>query len=314
MLATTRYPIILDSLFLLVILVIGFFTSYDDFKTSKIKNKWIVFGLLFSFFMYLLAWILFKMRYTDRYFVYYFDKWCINLLVSMIVAYSIWLLKLWGAGDAKLFICYAALIPLRQYSKVYYHYYFASFFLLLAIFIPPTIFILIKSVSFFIKSIVLKTSVVKIKEIAKRYSHRDSIFSIFSILIGYIIIFISFKILSQYICGITKRMALDYNILILISMFAFKKIADLLIKKAVFMLFVFLSLLLYLNLSLSYTWSQLIVDIRIMLPMVLSMMVLLPIFNKVMEFYTNDIHIRKTTSFAHWMFLGALMTWFSKSF
>ena len=138
-------------IFLPIILFIGVITSYEDFKESKIKNKWILVGLIYSFMVYLLFWILPKGGLLGSYLLCNFDKWCVNLLVSMVVAYLLWHFKMWGTGDAKLFICYAALIPMGQYSRVYFNYYFASFLLLSAIFIPASVFLITESFVYFVR-------------------------------------------------------------------------------------------------------------------------------------------------------------------
>ena len=80
--------IISNIIFLPVILFIGCVTSYEDFKSSKIRNKWILMGLLYAFAVYSVSWILYALAASEIIspviesvtfnLVWIFDKWCIN--------------------------------------------------------------------------------------------------------------------------------------------------------------------------------------------------------------------------------------------
>jgi hypothetical protein len=63
----------------------------------------------------------------------------INVWASLIVAIYFWKQNWWGGGDAKLFVCYAALIPLSHYPFGYFSYYFYSFLLLIITFVPAAL-------------------------------------------------------------------------------------------------------------------------------------------------------------------------------
>ncbi|MBL7130741.1 MAG: hypothetical protein ISS45_04990, partial [Candidatus Omnitrophica bacterium] len=134
----------INFIFIPAVFFIGIVTSYQDIKFGKIKHKWIGMGLIYFILGYLLLYLLSALRIVDyRGINYsYIQELFINGLISIVIAYLFWKLGIWAAGDAKLFIVYALLIPLDYYSKSYLPY-FPSFALLLNIFIPLFLFILI---------------------------------------------------------------------------------------------------------------------------------------------------------------------------
>ena len=119
----------INFLFLVPLAVIGLICAYTDIKYGKIFNKWIVFGLIYVFFLYV-----FLFSYKTS--IDYIFELILNGAIAFLVGYLLWHFKLWSAGDAKLFAVYAFLIPLHFYSKSYTPY-FPSFNLLVNVFIPP---------------------------------------------------------------------------------------------------------------------------------------------------------------------------------
>lgn len=118
----------INFLFLVPLAVIGLICAYTDIKYGKIFNKWIVFGLIYVFFLYV-----FLFSYKTS--IDYIFELILNGAIAFLVGYLLWHFKLWSAGDAKLFAVYAFLIPLHFYSKSYTPY-FPSFNLLVNVFIP----------------------------------------------------------------------------------------------------------------------------------------------------------------------------------
>ena len=115
--------------FLPGILALGIITSYTDIKSGKIKNK-IVFGaIIYAILANIL--ISFVMPVTKEYMVHSF--W--NPASALIIGFIMWHMRLWTAGDGKLFVAFSALIPLSIYS-LGYQKYIPSFTLLINIFIP----------------------------------------------------------------------------------------------------------------------------------------------------------------------------------
>jgi hypothetical protein len=105
------------------VITLGLATSYEDIKTGKIRNSItataITYGILLNYASYFFSWM------PDRGIEY-----TINLAVSALAGYLIWSRKLWSAGDGKLFIAFASLIPLSAY-EYWKMPYFQSLILLL---------------------------------------------------------------------------------------------------------------------------------------------------------------------------------------
>ena len=311
--------------FLPLIIFIGLVTSYEDFKYSKIRNKWILLGLTYSLFIYALAWILYRLAIegltigfiggVSSYLVWLFDKWCINLIISTICSYSLWYFKKWAAGDAKLFICYSALIPMGQYSKVYFDYYFASFTLLLAIFIPAFAFLFLKSAFNFLKSfsfINLKSRILRfIKEdLAKKLSKLNEV-SIYKTILGFFVFFLFFRILRQELYSFLKDFLPNQNIIILISLVAFRPLSRVFKNSSMILYIVVVVLIGYAAFSVGYSSDRFISMISSASGRTGLTLILFRLLRTVSR--TNlgrKESSEKTTPFAHWMFLGVIITWF----
>ncbi|MFH0861301.1 MAG: prepilin peptidase [Candidatus Altiarchaeota archaeon] len=123
---------------LIVISVIGVITSISDIRHGKIRNKhlapMLLVGLLLNYILSI---------DSHAFFVY-----SINVIMSSLVGFSLWELRLWSAGDGKLFIVYSALLPLASY-KVGFVSLFPSFTLLFNTFLLGLFFMLYK---FFIET------------------------------------------------------------------------------------------------------------------------------------------------------------------
>ena len=123
--------------FLPGILLFGAITSYEDWKFGKIRNKWVLAGLIYAFAMLCIVISLLILSSQPINFGYISDYF-INLIISFLLSYALWYSKMWSAGDAKLFTMYAALLPLTVYSRGYIKY-FPSFTLLVNTFVPLAI-------------------------------------------------------------------------------------------------------------------------------------------------------------------------------
>ena len=126
-----------ETTFLILITFIGFICSFTDLKEKKIYNKVLLFGLILG---------------TIAFLYFIFNNWngsylismSINLVISILIAYILWLYKCWSAGDAKLFSLFSFLLPLSFYSNSNYPF-FPSFNILINLFIPVIIYLLILS-------------------------------------------------------------------------------------------------------------------------------------------------------------------------
>jgi len=99
--------------FLVGILGLGIITSYEDIKHGKIRNKWIIAGLVYVFLVYvgLIGYSFLNEGFNSNYLI----EFGTNFLFAILVGFGLWLMKIWTAGDGKLFIAYVGLIPLGAY-------------------------------------------------------------------------------------------------------------------------------------------------------------------------------------------------------
>lgn len=307
--------IIYSLLFFPMIVYVGILTSYEDLKNKKIKNKQIFIGLIYSLAIYLfffLIYVLITRRNTAStlgYFAFYllanFDRWCINLAVSIVIAYLLWHFNMWGAGDAKLFICYSALIPLGQYSRVYFNYYFASFFLLISIFLPFTVYLFLKSTIYSIKKFNLTLCAKNSFEFMKTAFSRYNLKKFFKLFLDFMIFFLCFN--SLRISFIEEGIFSSKKNLIIILFLAITKQLFRFLEKLNMFSKVLIILTLYLycfeKQSTFNIFNSLILTIFIILTYVL--------FKKILDLYI-DANVQKKIAFAPWIFLGVLITWFYK--
>ncbi|MFH1511654.1 MAG: A24 family peptidase C-terminal domain-containing protein [Candidatus Woesearchaeota archaeon] len=128
--------------FLPAIIVFGVITSYEDFKHRKIRNKLVVLALMYAFLAMAIVIILSLWRggsVNSAYLV----EWFFNMCFVLVAGLTIWFAGMWTAGDAKLFLAYAALVPLTvyQYGKVAH---FPSFAIVVNTFTPFFIYFTVK--------------------------------------------------------------------------------------------------------------------------------------------------------------------------
>lgn len=173
---------IFDYLFLPVLFFIALITSYQDLRYGKIKNKWIILGLIYglSLVAIFFVWDLVAHPLSQFYYLKikhlsanspmpvftvslpYLKALIINFFLSVAVAFLMWWLRAWSAGDTKLFFVLALLLPLKYYTKTYFPF-FPALALLTNIFIPIFIFFAVKALLFFGQVIIEKIRAKKIK-------------------------------------------------------------------------------------------------------------------------------------------------------
>lgn len=293
-----------------MILFIGCVTSYEDVKTSRIKNKWIFIGLAYAFFIYTAIFIICRLNAGICPLMHNFDRWCINLLISIVVAYLIWHVKIWGAGDAKLFIVYAALIPLDRYSNIYFDYYFASLLLLINIFLPATAFLFLKSCIFFsINRSGLNNALKEALRIIIGKVNTSSLIKLIKLVLGFFVFFFILKMLRVKLAGmgLGENFLMAQNLLVLIMLLFFRKLYNVFNRNFRLLIVLFCILILaviFLKIPYLFLW-----EIKSAFIWTMAVVLLFPLFNGVINLYA-DMAERKNASFAPWMFLGALLTWF----
>ncbi len=112
-------------------IIIGIITSYEDIKEGRIRNKWLLAGFLYSLFVVLVLWD-----------ITYLKAYGINLIIAVLASVLIAYAGFWNAADAKLFMVYAALLPLSIYQLGYVPY-FPAFSVLINTFTPLAFFFFI---------------------------------------------------------------------------------------------------------------------------------------------------------------------------
>jgi len=141
---------LLELIILPIIFMLSLIITIEDFRFSKIRNKWIKLGILIGVIYYVVLLIFSILgNYNVIQFNYYrFDYYLfvfLNTLLSFVFAFTIWNLRLWAGGDAKLFSLYAFLIPLNFYATAYFKYW-PSLSLLINIIIPIFLYLVIKMI------------------------------------------------------------------------------------------------------------------------------------------------------------------------
>jgi len=128
--------------FLPMIIFLGIITSYEDVKFGKIRNRWVLLAIFYSFlvlFILILNLYFSNVAINYEYIKTYAINFAFSFFVGLFLSYS----GLWSAGDAKLFMAFSALIPLTVYKLVYFQL-FPSFVVLVNSFIPIFAFLFAK--------------------------------------------------------------------------------------------------------------------------------------------------------------------------
>src|SRR3989339_703616 len=125
----------LDIFILPIIFLIGIVASIEDIRTGKIRNKWIIFGLVYGIIIYTM--------------LFFWNE--LTLPISFVFGFLLWREGVVAAGDVKLFFVFSFLLPTKYYWKSYLPL-FPSFALLVNIFVIILVFILCRSLfCFFLK-------------------------------------------------------------------------------------------------------------------------------------------------------------------
>lgn len=129
---------LLEYIFFLAIIFIGLRTSWDDYKTGKIRNKYIIGGLVYGCIAFIVLGLFLNLGLG------YLGKVVLNSVLALVIGYTFWNYRFWAAGDAKLFALFAFLLPLNYYTNGYLPYFPASA-MLLNVFIIVFVYLVIRT-------------------------------------------------------------------------------------------------------------------------------------------------------------------------
>jgi len=182
-------------LFLPLVLYLGIITSYTDIKEGKIRNKHLLTAFIFSIILYLSLFLLQKINLDIILMT------LINFGIGAVVAFFLWFLGMWSAGDAKLFAVYLFMIPVFFYKLKTYT------------FLTLLINVIIPAAAFFIIVLLIKTKIQEKLTLLKKFASFKSL--VHSILLvfctGWIIelIFSLLKIPSNLIFNMILILGID---------------------------------------------------------------------------------------------------------
>jgi len=131
----------LEELILVFIVAFGLITSYDDIRFNRIKNKWVLLAIAFGVLVSIIIHFLNPSQTTPTG-LPYLAEFYLNVLCTFVLGYILWYTGLWSAGDAKLFLAYALLIPITTYQFALFPH-FPSYTLLVNTFTPFLLFFII---------------------------------------------------------------------------------------------------------------------------------------------------------------------------
>ena len=286
---------ILYFLLLPIVFLIGLITSYQDFRYNKIKNKWIVLGLVWGMTVYftLLLWNLFGDSTIPNSYIF---KVFINFAISLLISYLLWYFNLWPAGDAKLFLTFSFLLPLTFYWRSYLPF-FPSFAFFTNTFLIALLFLLIQSFCFLIKGLkeLNKKKILEFKaKIKKNYP------SLLKNIAFFFVLFFIFLFLQEMLIPRTDKGILAASpLFIFIIFYLFRKIL-----KRVFQKYIYPAIGIFI-LILIFFWDK--IDFISLAETSFFYMLLFFIFSGTLSLYleaTKSEHF----PFAVFLFFGIILT------
>jgi hypothetical protein len=303
---------ILDYLFLPVVFLIGSITSYQDYKYSKIRNKWILWGLAWALSVYLLLclWLLSDEYFTLFHrakdfmsFVYIHDA-LLNAFISLAIGYLIWYFDLWSAGDAKLFFVFSLLLPLTHYSSSYLPY-FPSFALLINVFAPAMLFLFLQKIFKITKDMAGRVRCSRIPRISwtkiRTYLGKNYQ-TLFKSSLSFMLIFLSFQLFRQMFQN-HLNISQGLSSIIFLSFFG----ASSLFRKALKNNYVLILFTCLISFYMAISGSASVREIGLMISNSLIFMFAFPIVIFVFSYSEKKTYPQKLP-FAVWLFLGVIIT------
>ena len=285
---------IIDKLFLPMLFFIGFVTSWEDFHFGKIRNKWIILGIIFS--VAVLVGLAVYNLITGSFYIIpwdYFWKVPLNSFFALLVGFFLWKYGMMAAGDAKLFFVFSLLLPLKYYWKSYLSY-FPSFVLLVNIFLPVLFFIFIKAVFYVIKSFskfIKNKPFIKIDKLINKL--KKEIFKTIKLFTVFIVIFILIKNLWNFISHWLAAYLPNQGFLFLIFILLYGPLSSFLKKNKIIFTLTFLVFIVYLAGGLIYAPQVILVSLVETLKILIFFFGLLWFLRVLLDYYLNNAGVKK---------------------
>lgn len=125
----------IDSCMIIYLLIVVSFCAYTDWKSSKIYNK----AIMISSIPAIIFAIVFYWTHSDLLLVFF-----TNFVSAFLIGIVFFALKIWGAGDSKLWMFVNLIYPASKYLISRYML-FPSMILLMMIFLEAYIFVIVES-------------------------------------------------------------------------------------------------------------------------------------------------------------------------
>jgi len=292
---------LLDYLLLPAIFLIGLVTSYQDCKEGKIKNKWIVLGLVWGLGIYFLFLIFGLLSFS------YVFKVLINSIIALIFGYILWYFNLWSAGDAKLFFIFSLLLPLEYYWRSALPY-FPSFVLLINIFIPILLFLICQNLVYFFKKALafgeirptLEEKFLKLKNQLKA-----NYLSYSKIGFGFLLIFLLFQLINFEFANRFSQLG-SWSAVIFLLIIVFRKFLSQILKKNWFLVLVLLGIIFYGVAGQIFYSQEMLPRILLLVKGSILFMFIFIIISALLSYIPEEQ--KKHLPFAIWILIGTLIT------
>ncbi|MBL7197611.1 MAG: hypothetical protein ISS47_05890 [Candidatus Omnitrophica bacterium] len=144
-----------------LIVIVGILTIYTDIVEKKIKNLHLLVISSLAIAVYFIFFVLRELSMSFSFFL--------NPLAALIIGFLLYISGLWKAGDAKLFIVYALLLPTNKYHSIlplscfvlFLNTFLISFLLILPLLLAD----IIKKKSIIIKEIISAKTLIYFSQI-----------------------------------------------------------------------------------------------------------------------------------------------------
>lgn len=299
-----------------MIFLIGLITSYQDFKEGKIKNKWIILGLVWALGIYLLLliWAIsapYLAQIYSKEFTFilpsYILKVFINSLIALLGGYLLWYFNLWSAGDAKLFALFTFLLPLRFYSKSYLPY-FPSFVLLINTFIPVLIFLICQNLFCFLKKALafreiqpaMREKILKLKTLFKK-----NYLNYLKVGLGFLLLFMFFRLIKFELDNRFGQVGWWQTTVLLLIIILRKSLSQFL-KKSWLLILILLGIIFYLVASYFFSTQAVLPKFFLSIKSSILFVFIFIIVSALLSYVPEGQ--KKHLPFAVWMLLGVIIT------